>query len=114
MRDPEDNDPEEDDDDDGGLPWQDPAPVELPIDGVLDLHTFSPREVKDLLPDYITECLARDIHELRVIHGKGTGALRRSVHALLGRDPRVASYRLADESAGGWGATLVTLVRPLR
>lgn len=83
--------------------------VELLIDGTLDLHTFAPREVKELLPDYITECLARGIFELRIIHGKGTGTLRKLVHGLLSRDARVATYRLADESAGGWGATLVTL-----
>jgi dsDNA-specific endonuclease/ATPase MutS2 len=46
---------------------------------------------------------------VRVVHGKGTGALRRQVHALLGRTPEVASFALAGESAGGWGATLVTL-----
>jgi DNA-nicking Smr family endonuclease len=83
----------------------------LPIDGTLDLHTFSPREVKELIPDYIAECLSRGIFELRIIHGKGTGALRRSVHALLSRDSRVSSFHLADESGGGWGATLVTLHR---
>jgi dsDNA-specific endonuclease/ATPase MutS2 len=81
----------------------------LPIDGTLDLHTFSPRDVKELVPDYIAECLSRGIFELRIVHGKGTGTLRRSVHALLSRDPRVKSFRLADESGGGWGATLVTL-----
>lgn len=89
-----------------------PEELALPIDGVLDLHTFSPRELRDLIPDYIAECRAAGIFELRIIHGKGTGQLRRSVHALLSRDPRVAGFRLADESGGGWGATLVTLHRP--
>jgi DNA-nicking Smr family endonuclease len=44
-----------------------------------------------------------------VVHGKGTGALRRSVEALLTRHPLVAAHRPAAEDAGGWGATLVTL-----
>jgi DNA-nicking Smr family endonuclease len=83
--------------------------VHLPIDGALDLHTFRPAEVKDLIPGYLEECRARDILEVRIIHGKGSGALRRTVHALLGRLPQVASFRSADETAGGWGATLVTL-----
>jgi DNA-nicking Smr family endonuclease len=86
-----------------------PAAVSIPIDGVLDLHTFAPREVKELLPEYLRECQARGILKVRVVHGKGTGTLRRQVHALLARIPEVASFALASESAGGWGATLVTL-----
>ena len=85
------------------------APIELPIDGTLDLHTFSPRELGQLIPDYIAACLEKEIRELRIIHGKGQGVLRHTVHALLGRDPRVAEFHLADESGGGWGATLVRL-----
>ena len=84
-------------------------PMELPIDGILDLHAFQPKEVKDLLPDYLTACREHGILQVRVIHGKGTGALRQTVHAILGRLPEVASYRLAGEDAGGWGATLVKL-----
>jgi DNA-nicking Smr family endonuclease len=83
--------------------------IELPIDGTLDLHTFSPRDLKDLIPDYIAACLEKGILELRIIHGKGQGVLRRSVQSLLSRDPRVLEYKLADESGGGWGATLVRL-----
>jgi DNA-nicking Smr family endonuclease len=89
-----------------------PDPLELPIDGVLDLHTFRPREVKDLLPDYILACREKGILDIRVIHGKGTGALRRTVHSILSRLPEVASFRLAGEDTGSWGATLVKL-RPL-
>ncbi len=87
--------------------------VDIPIDGVLDLHTFKPGEVKDLLPEYLSVCREKGIFEIRIIHGKGTGALRRTVHSLLEKLPAVASFRTADETAGGWGATIVTLKRPL-
>ena len=81
----------------------------LPIDGTLDLHAFRPADVPDLLPEWIEACSAAGLRELRIVHGKGTGALRRRVEAVLRRDPRVASFRAAGEDAGGWGATLVTL-----
>jgi DNA-nicking Smr family endonuclease len=86
-----------------------PAPVALPITGELDLHTFRPRDIGELVPAYLAECAARGIHDVRIVHGKGTGTLRTTVHALLRRSPLVQSFRLGDESTGSWGATLVTL-----
>jgi dsDNA-specific endonuclease/ATPase MutS2 len=88
-------------------------PVIIPIDGVLDLHTFQPREVKALLADYLEACQEAGLHEVRVIHGKGRGELRRLVEATLRRLPMVESFRLAEGEQGGWGATIVKL-RPGR
>jgi DNA-nicking Smr family endonuclease len=87
-------------------------PVEIPIDGTLDLHTFHPREVKDLVTEYLKTCRERGILEVRIVHGKGTGSLRRTVHSLLQRLPEVKSFRLAGEERGSWGATLVFLLPP--
>lgn len=84
-------------------------PVEIPVDGVLDLHSFRAEEVKKLVPDYLEECRRMGILHVRIIHGKGTGALRRTVLCLLERNPHIASFRTADLSGGGWGATEVVL-----
>ena len=73
------------------------------------MHTFRPSDLGELIPAYLEACAARGLRTVRVIHGKGTGTLRTTVHALLSRSPRVASFRLGDEHTGGWGATLVTL-----
>ncbi len=83
-------------------------PVELPIDGILDLHLFSPKELGDLIPDYIEACLEKEIYSIRIIHGKGKGVLRRTVHSLLDKNESVTSYGLADDRSS-WGATLVEL-----
>jgi len=89
-----------------------PEPIELPIDGELDLHTFHPRDVKELVPEYLTECRRKGILEVRIIHGKGIGAMRATVHAVLDRLPEVISYRPGGEGRGSWGATL-TWLKPL-
>jgi len=84
-------------------------PVRLPIDGVLDLHAFSPKDVKGLVTEYIEECLRRGIADLRIIHGKGTGTLKGIVHSVLEKNPHVAGFKDAGMGGGGWGATEVRL-----
>jgi len=90
-----------------GSPFAGPLPF-APGD-TLDLHTFSPREVAPLLGDFLDLCEQAGITRARIIHGKGTGVLRRRVRALLTRDPRVMCFRDAPPEAGGWGATVVEL-----
>lgn len=87
----------------------DEPPVPLPITGELDLHSFRPADLGELIPAYLEACAARGLSSVRIIHGKGTGTLRTTVHALLQRSPLVASFRLGDEHSGSWGATIATL-----
>lgn len=84
-------------------------PVVLPITDVLDLHSFPPSEVRDVVEEYLEEAHRLGLTELRIIHGRGIGVQRKSVQSLLARHPRVASFRDAPAEAGGWGATLVRL-----
>lgn len=85
---------------------------EYPINGMLDLHAFKPNEINSLIPEYITECINRNIVEIRIIHGKGKGVLRRGVHAIIERDPRVISFEMAKDRSS-WGATIVHLTPAL-
>jgi len=88
----------------------DEEPYRVPIDGTLDLHTYQPREIKEVVAAYIEACLEEGIVELRIIHGKGKGVQRETVRTILGRHPDVASFK-TDTGPGSWGATLVNLKR---
>jgi DNA-nicking Smr family endonuclease len=84
-------------------------PVELPITDVLDLHSFLPAEVADVVRDYLDAAWEKGLRRLRIVHGKGRGVQRRTVRTLLERDPRVRAFGDAPAEAGGWGATWVEL-----
>ena len=89
--------------------WDPEEAVVHPMGDVLDLHTFRPGEAKDLVNDYLLMAREEGYRRVRIVHGKGTGQLRRTVHAVLSRHPLVESFRLEDPSGGGWGATEVVL-----
>jgi A/G-specific adenine glycosylase len=86
----------------------------FPITDSLDLHTFQPGEVKPLLQDYLILCREKGFSEVRIIHGKGTGTLKRIVQGILKKSPLVKAHYDAPETAGGWGATLVEILPPER
>lgn len=88
-------------------------PIQIPIDGVLDLHTFNPREIKDLVPEFLSACMEHGIYQVRIIHGKGIGNLKRTVHSILSKHPDVVSFCLDHPQYGGWGATIVELRKRL-
>ncbi|MBD3184950.1 DNA mismatch repair protein MutS [Candidatus Poribacteria bacterium] len=82
--------------------------IQIPINGTLDLHTFSPKDVKDLVPEYLEECKKFGITEVRIIHGKGIGVLREIVHSILDKHSDVISY----EYGRSWGDTVAVLRKP--
>lgn len=86
-----------------------PETVEIPITDVLDLHSFQPAEVKDVVRDYLDAAYALGLRELRIIHGRGIGVQRTTVQTLLERDSRVVEFSDAPGDAGGWGATIVRM-----
>ena len=87
----------------------DNEPVAIPITTVLDLHTFSPRDVRDAVEAYLDEAHRLGLAALRIIHGKGIAVQRETVRSVLSRSPYVINYGDAPAEAGGWGATVVTL-----
>jgi dsDNA-specific endonuclease/ATPase MutS2 len=101
------NGDEEDEEEDAGFPGSEP--VELPIADVLDLHSFRPPEVPDVVREYLDAAWEAGFRALRIVHGKGIGAQRQTVRTLLSRDPRVVDFGDAPPEAGGWGATWVKL-----
>jgi DNA-nicking Smr family endonuclease len=93
-----------------GEPFKEP--VRLPIEDVLDLHAFAPKEIPSVVEEYLELCRQAGMSEVRLIHGKGIGAQRAVVRRLLRTLPSVLSFADAPPLAGGWGATLVRL-KPL-
>jgi dsDNA-specific endonuclease/ATPase MutS2 len=87
-------------------------PVRIPITDVLDLHTFAPRDLPDLIEDYLEECVRLGFRSVRIVHGKGSGVQKRRVHVALGRNRNVRAFADAPAEAGGWGATVVELKEP--
>ena len=82
--------------------------IEYPVDGVLDLHMFSPKEAASVVDEYLRACREKGIYEVRIIHGKGKGILRETVHALLEKHPFVLDFGL-DSGPSSWGATIARL-----
>jgi dsDNA-specific endonuclease/ATPase MutS2 len=87
----------------------DEAPIRIPVTDVFDLHSIPPRDVKGVVEEYLREAHRLGFKALRIIHGRGIGAQREMVRAVLSRAEFVADFRDAPGEAGGWGATIVTL-----
>ena len=88
---------------------EDDEPIRIPITDVFDLHTIPPRDVRAVVEEYLIEARGMGYRALRSIHGRGIGAQREMVRAVLSRTPFVREFHDAPAEAGGWGATIVTL-----
>ena len=95
------------DTDDSDSPFNEP--IVVPIEDSIDLHAFSPKEIPSVVEEYLEQCIAAGIYEVRIIHGRGTGVQRRIVQSILAKHPLIASFKSAPAEAGGWGATVVVL-----
>jgi dsDNA-specific endonuclease/ATPase MutS2 len=92
------------------IPWElGEDSVEIEIGDVLDLHSFRPRDVQDVVREFLDAASDKRLRELRIIHGRGIGTQRRMVRSVLEKDARVVAFRDAPAEAGGWGATVVVL-----
>ena len=94
---------------DNGTTPENDAPVTVPIEESLDLHTFPPKELKVLVEEYLFQCHQKGFKTVRIIHGRGKGVQRQMVRALLEKSPLVLRFEDAPPEAGGWGATWVQL-----
>ena len=83
--------------------------ISVPITGTLDLHGFQPSEIKGLVIEYLFQCQQKGIYNGRIIHGKGMGTLRETVHSILKRHKQIKDFGLSASDAGGWGSTSFTL-----
>ena len=86
-----------------------PDPIVLPLEDVLDLHPFAPKDIRSVVEEYLTQCCEAGFSSVRLIHGKGRGVQRESIRTLLARLPFVKTFHDAPPEAGGWGATIVSL-----
>jgi dsDNA-specific endonuclease/ATPase MutS2 len=88
----------------------DDAPIRIPVEDVFDLHTVSPRDVKPVVQEYLSEAHRMGFRAVRIIHGRGIGVQRETIRKILERTPFVESFADAPAEAGGWGATVVTFL----
>lgn len=75
----------------------------------IDLHGLFADEARDALERAIADAIAAGHDRLRIVHGKGTGALRREVREFLKAHPKVRTFQYASPFDGGEGATVASL-----
>jgi dsDNA-specific endonuclease/ATPase MutS2 len=86
-----------------------PDPVEIEITDSLDLHSFSPKDIRAVVEAYLAEAHKKGFTIVRIVHGKGVGIQREIVRKVLSETDFVRSYKNAPEFSGSWGATIAQL-----
>ena len=81
----------------------------IPIEDSFDLHSFSPRDVVSAASDYLDAAREAGLMEVRLIHGKGTGAQRAAIRRMLSERADVLGFSDATPERGSYGATVVRL-----
>ena len=84
-------------------------PFEIEITDSLDLHAFSPKDVKAVTTAYLGEARRKGYRVVRIVHGKGIGVQREIVRSLLAETDFVKGFKSGDEFSGGWGSTIAEL-----
>lgn len=84
-------------------------PVEIPITDSLDLHSFSPKDIRAVVEEYLGAAYDKGFPVVRIIHGKGVGVQREIVRKVLSETDFVKSFKNAPEFSGSWGATIVEM-----
>ncbi len=79
------------------------------FDTRLDIRGKYSYEIEELLETFIYEGQINSARELTVVHGKGSGSLRKAVHALLKKNKHVSGFRLGNWNEGDTGATIIEL-----
>lgn len=80
-----------------------------PAEDTLDLHACTVVDVEGLVAPFVDRAAVRGLMRVTIIHGKGSGRLRKAVHQSLRSHSRVARFALADTHHGSWGATVAEL-----
>lgn len=85
------------------------APIRIPIEGEIDLHSFAPKDIKSVVTEYIDAAVGAGLCEVRLVHGRGSGVQRGIVQATLDQHPKVIEFW--DDPAAHLGATIARVAR---
>ncbi len=80
-------------------------PVEVPIEDTIDLHSFQPREIPEVVEEYLFQAVAKGFRQVRIIHGRGIGVQRAIIHSILKKHPQVIEFHDMPDR----GSTVVSL-----
>ena len=79
------------------------------VESELRIRRLKVEEALPMIDPYLNAAFMADLHVVRIVHGKGTGTLRKVVHEVLAKHPLVKSFRLGDYNEGSFGVTIVEL-----